>query len=363
MRTDATAGVRSAEVVLPCTQLETTVGFFVGLGFRLDVISPADDPAIAQLSGHGLRLRLDRAAEGSPGTLRLLCDGSVDPADLIAPNGTRVVFAPVNPPLNIPDLKPELVISRAADGAAFHEGRAAMGYRDLIPSRLGGRFVASHIRIAEGGPVPDYVHFHKVRFQMIYCLAGWARLVYEDQGPAFVLAAGDCVLQPPEIRHRVLESSAGMEVLEIGCPAIHDTFAEHELELPNTAHRPERLFNGQRFVRHEAANAVWQPWRVGGFVCRDSGIGDATAGLAGVRTIRSCDAPDPGWVDHEAEFVFLFVARGEITLDIEGRGPERLVQSDSAVIPSGLAHRLAEPSGEIELVEVTLPERVNQRRG
>ena len=130
-----------------------------------------------------------------------------------------------------------------------------MQYRDLIPSRLGGRFIASHIRIPDGGPVPDYVHFHHIRFQMIYCKAGWARLVYEDQGEPFLFHAGDCVLQPPEIRHRVLEASDGLEVIEIGCPAVHETFADHAMTLPTPHLLPERDFGGQRFVRHVAAKA------------------------------------------------------------------------------------------------------------
>ena len=84
-----------------------------------------------------------------------------------------------------------------------------MRYRDLVPGRLGGRYIASHIEIPDGGTVPDYVHFHDVVFQMIFCAAGWVRVVYEDQGEPFVLHAGDCVLQPPLIRHRVLEASPG----------------------------------------------------------------------------------------------------------------------------------------------------------
>ena len=63
-----------------------------------------------------------------------------------------------------------------------------MTYRDLLPERLGGRFIASHITIADGGPVPDYVHHHDIRFQVIHCVRGWVRVVYEDQGPPFVLA-------------------------------------------------------------------------------------------------------------------------------------------------------------------------------
>ena len=88
-----------------------------------------------------------------------------------------------------------------------------MHYRDLVPSRLGGAMIASHIRIPDGGPVPDMVHFHKVGFQLIFCIRGWVDVVYEDQGGPRRLAAGDCFIQPPRIRHRVLEASDGEEAL------------------------------------------------------------------------------------------------------------------------------------------------------
>ena len=61
-----------------------------------------------------------------------------------------------------------------------------MGYRDLLPDRWGGAFVASHIRISGGGDVGDVVHFHRIRFQMIHCARGWVDLVYEDQGEPFL---------------------------------------------------------------------------------------------------------------------------------------------------------------------------------
>ena len=41
--------------------------------------------------------------------------------------------------------------------------------------------------------MPDFVHYHLVRFQTIYCLEGWVRLVYEGQGEPFLLRAGDLV--------------------------------------------------------------------------------------------------------------------------------------------------------------------------
>lgn len=271
------------------------------LGFQLDMILPADAPQVARVSGQGLALRLKAAAA---------------------------------PPV-------------AADNA-WHEGRAGMQYRDLIPSRLGGRFIASHIRIPNGGIVQDYVHYHKIRFQMIYCQTGWVRVVYEDQGPPFVLEAGDCVLQPPEIRHRVLEASPGLEVIEIGCPAIHETWVEHELQLPTAQVLPAREFSGQRFVRHRASDAQWMPWH--GCEARDTGIATATNGLADARVVRATKATTALLDRQASDVLFLFVLHGELDLADE----HHLQVGDSCVIPAGLAYSLRASAG-LEWLEVSLP--------
>jgi len=132
------------------------------------------------------------------------------------------------------------------------KGRAGMMYRELTTDRLGGNMMASHIRLTEGGPVPDYVHYHKIDFQMIRCIKGRIKVVYEDQGEPFWLETGDWVIQPPEIRHRVLECEAGSEVIEISMPAEHETWVDYEMTLPTEQCRPDRDFGGQRFVRHTA---------------------------------------------------------------------------------------------------------------
>ena len=72
------------------------------------------------------------------------------------------------------------------------------------------------------------MHFHKVGFQLIFCYRGWVEVLYEDQGGPIRLQAGDCFVQPPEIRHRVMEASDGIEVIEIGIPADHVTEIEHK---------------------------------------------------------------------------------------------------------------------------------------
>ncbi len=344
--------VRAAEVVLPCEDLDATVDFFSErLGFRLDAIMPADDPAIAVMSGHGMSIRLVRDAAGDPGALRLSGD-EFDEAELTAPNGTRIQL--VNSALQIPDGPAVFELSRP-DGDASGVGRAGMHYRDLLPQRQGGRFIASHILIPDGGPVPDYVHHHRVRFQMIYCAAGWVRVVYEDQGPPFMLQAGDCVLQPPGIRHRVLEASSGLEVVEIGCPAEHETSVEHVITLPTPDVRPDRDFGGQFFVRHQLVAAVWQPWRVAGFECRDTGIATATAGLAGVRVVRVTGEPFSDLVTHGGEFQFWYVLAGTATLSCQGRKEERLARGAAVAVPAGTPHRLHGPSSDLEFLEVTLP--------
>ena len=339
-----------AEVLLPCSELAPTLAFFVDeLGFRVETFFPADDPQVASLSGHGLRLRLE-PVDGDPGVIRLASDRR---GVLTAPNGTRIELVDPDPPIEVPPGAQEFVLTRAADGPDAGVGRAGMLYRDLIPSRLGGRFIASHISIPEGGPVADWVHFHKVRFQMIFCRRGWVKVVYEDQGEPFVMQAGDCVLQPPRIRHRVLEASPGLEVVEIGCPALHETLADHDMVLPTGRLDPDRDFEGQRFLRHVAADTPWTNLGERGIQVRDTDMAAATGGLAGVRVLRVGGARRLDQRAHDGELLFGFVLDGTATL--EGSGHHELAPSDAFVIPAGAAWALDACSADLALLEVRLP--------
>jgi quercetin dioxygenase-like cupin family protein len=314
------AGSQPAPIVLSVPDLSEALAFFTErLGFRLEMVLPADAPHTAVVSGSGLKLRLESA------------EAHVEPPSAGAP---------------------AFVLNRLDANAVWQEGRAGMQYRDLIPGRLGGRVIASHIRIPGGGEVPDYVHYHKVRFQMIYCKAGWVRVVYEDQGPPFVLEAGDCVLQPPEIRHRVLESSPGLEVIEASCPAVHETHADHTLTLPTSSLQPDRLFGGQRFVRHRAHEAEWNPWIAAGFDACDTGIAAATNRLGAVHIVRAA-AESSARIQHTDEFIFLFILRGALDLDSPVEGNHRLSAGDSCVLPAGVAFTLR-ASGDLEMLDVRL---------
>ncbi len=345
----------TAQVVLGCDDLDATINFFTErLGFRLDAIMPADDPRLAVLTGHGLRVRLVVGGPAGPGELRLPAPDPTARGTLTAPNGTVVHLVDPDPAMVVPDGSGTFELTRP-EQTESGLGRADMFYRDLLPTRQNGRFIASHIRIPGGGPVPDYVHHHRVRFQLIYCAAGWVRVVYQDQGPPFLLEAGDCVLQPPGIRHRVLESSPGLEVIELGCPAEHETFVEHELSLPNDGQTGLR-YGGQLFVQHRAAGARWQPWRSSGWECRDTGIAAATDGLAGVRVVRPCDvgvASGPSAAG--GEFQFWYVLAGTATLRRVGEEDETLGTGAAVAVPAAMVHQLVDPSGDLAFLEVTLP--------
>ena len=352
--------IQASEVVYPCAELESTLAFFTeNLGFQINAIFPAAAPLVAVISGHGVRLRLECGASGSPGKLRLLCRNPEEFAEgateLTAPNGTCIELVEADPPLVLPPEQQSFVLNRYSNDASWEVGRAGMNYRDLIPNRQGGRFIASHIRIPEGGPVQDYVHFHKIRFQMIYCYKGWVRVVYDEQGPPFVMHSGDCVLQPPQIRHRVLESSAGLEVIEISCPAEHETWADPDLDLPTKEVRSDRDFGGQHFVLHQVVQAEWSPWRMEGFEFRDTGIGTATKGLAGIRVVRPLNESKPLMCSHSGEFYFFFTLEGEVTLISEGLESQRMEAGDSCVIPAQQCHALTDCSDDLELLEVTFP--------
>jgi len=326
--------MKPPQFALTVPDLAETIDFFTRrLGFRIDMIVPADAPETAVISGQGVTLRLETC-----GMQAALADSPIDLQE-----GAR-----------------EFVISRQNTmdtNDEWHVGRAGMQYRDLIPGRLGGRFIASHIRIPGGGETPDYVHYHKALFQMIYCKAGWARVVYEDQGPPFALEAGDCVLQPPEIRHRVLESSPGLEVIEVGCPAAHETWTDHELQLPTREVAPERLFGGQRFARHRAREASWTPWRLDGFEARDTGIAAATNGLAAARVVKSKVVGSEITVmakGHAGALLFLFILQGELRINSRAQGNHQLQAGDSCVIPAGVDYTLRAEAG-LEMLEVNLP--------
>ncbi|MEM8578523.1 MAG: cupin domain-containing protein [Pseudomonadota bacterium] len=339
-----------AEVVLGTSDLAGDSDFFEDLGLRMEEIFPADDPAEAVFSGFGCSVRLVRG--DAPGRMRLRADDPVllGAARQVSPGGNVVEIAPLRPPVETPVPTSEFIVRRLTGDAPWVVGRAGMEYRDLIPGRLGGSIIASHIRIPGGGPVPDKVHFHDVGFQLIFCVRGWVDLVYEDQGPPFRLTPGACVIQPPQIRHRVLHSGDDLEVIEIGVPAEHLTTIERNMDLPTARHQPDRRWDGQRFVHAVPEGADWQP-EVPGFEGRDTGISENTGGVADVRVLRPAGSSAPFVQDHSIHFTY--VLSGAMTLRA-GRD-QGVSAGDAFVLPPGQSAEYANATPDLQLLQVRLP--------
>jgi len=62
------------------------------------------------------------------------------------------------------------------------------------------------------------LHYHDVDFQMVYVLKGWIKTEFDGEG-SVVMQCGSAWIQPPRIKHKVLDYSDDCEVLEIILPA------------------------------------------------------------------------------------------------------------------------------------------------
>jgi hypothetical protein len=98
--------------------------------------------------------------------------------------------------------------------------RAYALYRDLgIGDASGGLAQAHVIRLLT--PCTDEVrkrHIHDLELQLVYVLKGWIKNEFEGHGEQ-IMRQGTCWLQPPNIKHTVLDYSEDCEMLEIVVPA------------------------------------------------------------------------------------------------------------------------------------------------
>lgn len=185
---DATDETKSIRSLVAAPEFESGLEFFVNkLGFKIVMISPADNPNYAILNRDQFTIALDKSAKAQPLSIEIpIEDQSLIGTDLIGPNGTRVKYVPVIKRQNqVIDLHPIAHVSRISDTQWVH-GRAGMSYRSLTGNH-NEISVASQIRIEGSGKVDDWVHYHDVSFQTLFCINGSAKLVYEDQGEPLCL--------------------------------------------------------------------------------------------------------------------------------------------------------------------------------
>ena len=117
-------------------------------------------------------------------------------------------------------------VQHLRDGKFRADGlRGYFDYRDLGIKDASDQKVLAHvIRARPGTQAKPEWHQHNLEFQMVYVTRGWVRFEYEGVGEV-LLTAGSCVHQPPGIRHREMEHSEDLELIEITMPADFDTRA------------------------------------------------------------------------------------------------------------------------------------------
>jgi quercetin dioxygenase-like cupin family protein len=122
------------------------------------------------------------------------------------------------------DAPMRLKVSHARDADFKADGlRQYFEYRDLgIRDATDGKAVMHVIRARGGHQAGGEWHRHSVQLQLVYVLKGWVRFEYEGVGEV-LLEPGSCVHQPPGIRHREIEHSADLELIEIVLPADFET--------------------------------------------------------------------------------------------------------------------------------------------
>lgn len=143
------------------------------------------------------------------------------PAAKAAPKAAvKKVAKPGKPPKV--EWKPQTFVATHLKDAKFKKGlRAYAAYRDLMIEAATGGAVQAHVIRLLGKCDPQKVsipHYHGVQFQMLYMLKGWMIGEYEGQGRV-KMTAGSCWIQPPGIRHQVIDYSDGCEMIEIIAPA------------------------------------------------------------------------------------------------------------------------------------------------
>lgn len=137
-----------------------------------------------------------------------------------APARAQAAPKPGKPPKVV--WKPQTFMASHLKDALFKTGlRSYAAYRELGVENATGGAVQAHVIRLLGKCDPKVVsipHYHGVQFQFLYMLKGW--MIGEYGGAGRVkMSAGSCWIQPPGIRHQVIDYSDGCEMIEIILPA------------------------------------------------------------------------------------------------------------------------------------------------
>jgi quercetin dioxygenase-like cupin family protein len=118
------------------------------------------------------------------------------------------------------------------------------------------------------------------------------------------------------------------------------------------------MWRGQAFSVSHADGGAFQGTGLRAFFeYRDLGIAEATGGKYGAHVIRAVPGRESpaAWHKHDLEFQMVYVTRGWVVFEYEGKG-EHVLRAGSCVLqPAGIRHREVRHSDDLELIEITAP--------
>jgi uncharacterized cupin superfamily protein len=92
---------------------------------------------------------------------------------------------------------------------------------------------------------------------------------------------------------------------------------------------------------------------------RDLGIADATNGMVRAHVLRFVEPCDPAVVSirhyHDTEFQMVYVLKGWVKTELEGKGEVLMREGSSWTQPPKIRHVINDYSNDCELLEVILP--------
>lgn len=118
------------------------------------------------------------------------------------------------------------------------------------------------------------------------------------------------------------------------------------------------VFKGQAFTISHADEGKFEGAGLRAFFeYRDLGIKGATGGKFGAHVIRAVPGMEsPGtWHSHDFDFQMVYVTKGWVVFEYDGKGEHVLRAGSSVLQPPGIKHREVRHSDDLELIEIISP--------
>ena len=119
----------------------------------------------------------------------------------------------------------------------------------------------------------------------------------------------------------------------------------------------ERTPGAETLTISRATGATFERGLRAFFEYRDLGIAKATTGAVVAHVIRAIPGEHASGQPHlhRTTFQFVYILKGWVEFEYEGRGPTRLVAGDTVYQPPGIRHREIAHSDDLELLEIVMP--------